>query len=110
MSKPKSKLNQNLNAEQRVESLYQLLVENQNPNENKYVVEIVANGLHYMSYFSDANSDLDALCRALLDFLAWHSQVGITDVAVFGYCEDCKDQLPQGLHTNIRLVTMRIPQ
>ncbi len=106
----KQKLNLILTAEQRADKFAHLLVEDPNPIENKYLVEIVDRGIRHSSYFSDATSQLDALYRASSDYLASHSQAGVSDIFVAAFCENCDEEDSDESRTEVHFRTFPIPQ
>ena len=103
-------LNLNLSDEERAERLWQLLYEDPSPIENKYVVEIVDHGICYVSYFSDATSQMDAFYRASSDYFASHSHAGVSDVLVTAFCENCGDEELDKSRTNLYFRMFSIPQ
>lgn len=104
------KINVVLTREERADCLRQLLYEDPSPIENKYVVEIIDHGFCSISYFPDATCHLDALYRALSDYLAWHSPADISDVLVTAFCQNCGDEESDDSHTNLLFRTLPIPQ
>jgi hypothetical protein len=104
------RLNLNLSDEERAEKLWQLLDEDPSPIENKYVVEIVDQGICYVSYFSDATCQLDAFFRAFSDYSASHSHAGVTDVLVTAVCQNCSDEESDATRINLLFRTLAIPQ
>jgi|SRR5208282_2919840 len=99
--------NLNLSDEEHAEKLWQLLYEDPSPIENKYVVEIVDQGICYVSYFSDATDQMDAFYRASSDYCASHPHEGISDIWVTAFClDDDSDES----HTNLHFRTFPIPQ
>ena len=105
----KTKLNQVLTDEERMDSLWQLLVENPNPVENKYIVEIVDQGISYIPYFSGATNQLDALYQASSDYFALHSHAGVSDLWVTALFEDCGDEDSDQTRTNLHFRTFPVP-